>query len=222
MCISGTCRWWNNTRSRGRLVGLTLAGSYEFQVSVDVLVQFRAGERAAFLAVYDAFAPKVRVVAQRYFPTTFDQEEAIQEIWLMVHRQCAQFDLQKGDLGGWLWAVATNRCKELWRSRVRRPDWNQPTQVEEERTGFDAEVVAPDVQVQNKRVTDAMTAFCSQLAPKDAHVFRLSCLQDHSHEEVAEQTGLSARQCKYLRMKLLSQAACDPGLQKAVQEVKQP
>jgi RNA polymerase sigma factor (sigma-70 family) len=203
------------------LVGLTLGDSYEIQVSVDVLVQFRAGERAAFLVVYEAFAPKVRMVAQRYFPTAFDQEEAIQEIWLMVHRQCAQFDLQKGDLGGWLWALASNRCKELWRSRVRRPDWNQPTQVEEDRSGFDTQSEPPDVQVQNKRITEAMTAFCSQLGDKDAQVFRLSCLQDHSHEEVAEQTGLSARQCKYLRMKLLSQAALDPGLQRALQEVKQ-
>ena len=209
-------------RYRGRLVGLALAGSYDFELSAMVLVQFRAGDRAAFLAVHDAFAPKVRVVAQRYFPTAFDQEEAIQEIWLMVHRQCAQFDLQKGDLGGWLWAVATNRCKELWRSRLRRPDWNQPTQVEESHARFDAEAAPPDVLVQNKRVIDAMTAFCSQLAGKDAQVFRLSCLQDHSHDEVAEQTGLSARQCKYLRSKLLSQAALDPGLQKALQEVKQP
>lgn len=161
------------------------------------------------------------MVAQRFFATPFDQEEAAQEIWLMVHRQSAQFDPQKGDLGGWIWALATNRCKELWRSRTRRPDRYKPVAIEEELLTVEG-APAPDALVQAKRLSDAMNVFCGRLPPKDAEVFRLSCLQERSHEDVAALTGMSPRQCKYLRMKLLQQAATDPGLLQALQEVKQP
>lgn len=187
--------------------------------SATLLAQFRAGERAAFLQVYDLFADKVGGVARRYFNTAFDQEEAAQEIWLMVHRQCAQFDGSKGDLGGWLWTVATNRCKELWRSRSRRPELLPADAAEDLST---PSCDPPELHVQTQRLTAAMACFAARLDATEARVFQLSCLEERTHDEVAALTGLTARQCKYLRMKLLARAAADAELAKAAQEVKQP
>lgn len=187
--------------------------------SATLIAQFRAGDRAAFLQVYDLFADKIGGVARRFFNTAFDQEEAIQEIWLMVHRQCAHFDANKGDLGGWLWVVATNRCKELWRSRSRRPDL---LPADSGASAAPSTSDAPDVQMQSQRLMAAMARFSERLDATEAQVFRLSCLEERTHDEVATLTGLTARQCKYLRMKLLARAAADADLSLAMQEVTQP
>ena len=178
--------------------------------------RFRRGERDAFAAVYDTHAPTVRALVGRYFERPFECEEAVQEVWLHIHRVASSFDGSRGELVPWLRAVASNRCKELLRARGRRPDArfeldDGAAQVEDG--------PSPEEGVRSARLREAVMRFEATLSPAEATVFRLSLVEERTLDETAGATGMSARRCKYLRKKLLVRAAADPALRAALGEV---
>jgi len=189
------------------------------RVDSDTEARFRRGEREAFLSVYETHASAVRRLVGRFFSSPFEREEAVQEIWLHVHRIAGTFDPTRGDLGPWLRVVAANRCKELLRARGRRPD------PDVDLADVHAEEPAgagPENAARTARAREALTRFEGLLSREEAIVFRLSLIEERSHDEAARAAGISARRCKYLRMKLLVRAAADPALRVALAEVTEP
>jgi RNA polymerase sigma factor (sigma-70 family) len=189
------------------------------RVDSDTERRFRRGEREAFLSVYDTHAPAVRVLVGRFFASPFEREEAAQEVWLHVHRMAGTFDPDRGDLAPWLRALAANRCKELLRARGRRPD--PRVELAEEHLEDPADG-GPEEAAQVARARAAVMRFEATLSAEEAMVFRLSLVEEREHGEVARAAGISARRCKYLRMKLLLRAAADPALRAALAEVTKP
>jgi RNA polymerase sigma-70 factor (ECF subfamily) len=178
------------------------------------LERFRRGDREAFVIVYDAHAAQLRPLAARFFPSPFEREEAVQEIWLQVHRMCQAYDPARGPLGAWLRAVAMNRCREILRARGRRVDPRETIEDEDLAAPSD-----PEADARAARVRAAVARFSAGLSGDEAGVLRLSLVEERPHEEVASALGISARRCKYLRMKLLARAATDPELRAALGEV---
>ncbi|HXI60714.1 MAG TPA: sigma factor, partial [Polyangia bacterium] len=70
-------------------------------VDHDTEARFRRGEREAFLKVYEAHASAVRALVGRFFLRPFEREEAVQEVWLLVHRVAKAFDPARGELLPW-------------------------------------------------------------------------------------------------------------------------
>ena len=62
------------------------------RVDRDTEERFRLGERDAFAAVYDRHAPAVQALVAGYFGRAFEREEAVQEVWLQIHRVAGSFD----------------------------------------------------------------------------------------------------------------------------------
>lgn len=182
-----------------------------------MVARFRAGDREAFLKVYDAYAGQVRPLVGRFFFRPFEREEAFQEVWLQVHRAAPTFDAARGGLLPWLRAVAANRCKELLRARGRRPELDLPLQDHDLVTTTD-----PEQSARATRMHTAIARFEASLSPDEAKVFRWSLLEERGHDEVARLSGMSPRRCKYLRMKLLVRAAADSELRRALGEVTSP
>lgn len=179
---------------------------------------FRAGDRQAFLAVYGAYGPIIRGLVARFFPRPFEREEAVQEVWLLVYRMAPSFDPGRGALSPWLRTVAANRCKELLRAQGRRPD-PRATLDEDAVAVADGETAGPEDAVRAARLQETVARFSGYLSPEEAQVFRLSLVEERSHDEVARSVGISVRRCKYLRMKLLVRAAGDPAMRQALREV---
>jgi RNA polymerase sigma-70 factor (ECF subfamily) len=187
-------------------------------VDPGTVARFQRGDREAFLIVHDACAPALRPLVARFFPRPFEREEALQEVWLHAYRIAATYDPARGELVPWLRAVAVNRCKELLRARGRRPDAR--ASLDE---GALARLLAgepdPEVATRAERLRAAVARFSATLSGEEAAVFRLSLLEERTHEEVAAALGTSARRCKYLRSKLLARAAAHPELRAALEEV---
>jgi len=175
--------------------------------------RFQRGDREAFLLVYAAHAPVLRALVGRYFTKAFEREEAVQEVWLLVHRMTASFEPERGPLLAWLRVLAANRCKELLRAKGRRPD----PKVDLEDDAL-ISVEDPEKQVRAARLQQAVGAFMATLEEDEARVFQLSLLEERTHDETAASTGMSARRCKYLRMKLLLRASVSPTLRAAFGE----
>lgn len=183
----------------------------------EILADFRRGDREAFLAVYAAHALHLRPLVYAFFRSPFEREEALQEVWLQAHRACNAFDPTRGELLPWLRTVAANRCKELLRARGRRPDARDPID--------DAQLVDlrdPESVARADRVRDAVARFAAALDPEQGAVFRLSLVEERSHDEVAATLGVAARRVKYLRMNLLLQVAACRDLRVALGEAGEP
>ena len=181
------------------------------------VVRFAVGDRDAFLVVYRAYAVPLRRWVARFFKSPFEQEEAVQEAWLTVHRMHKSYDVNKGELGPWLRTLAANRCRELLRAKGRRPDASVPLEDVDGALWLDAP--GPDEAVLQARLRQAVEAFAAGLEPEEAKVLRHGLIEEQTHEELAAVLGVNVRRSKYLKLKLLQRAAADPALQALASEV---
>jgi RNA polymerase sigma-70 factor (ECF subfamily) len=181
------------------------------------VVRFAAGDRDAFVEVYRAFAAPLRRWVARFFKSPFEQEEAVQEAWLTVHRMQKSYDVNKGTLGPWLRTVAANRCRELLRAKGRRPDASVPLDDMDEALWLVAP--GPDDAALASKLRQAVETFAAGLEPEDAKVLRHGLIEEQTHEELAAVLGVNVRRSKYLKLKLLQRAASDPLLQALAAEV---
>ncbi len=179
--------------------------------------RFASGDRDAFLEVYRVFAVPLRRWVSRFFKSPFEQEEAVQEAWLTVHRMHKSYDVNKGELGPWLRTVAANRCRELLRAKGRRPDASVPLDDVDDALWLDAP--GPDEAVLRAKLRAAVETFAAGLEPEDAKVLRHGLIEEQTHEELATALGVNVRRSKYLKLKLLQKAASDPALQALAAEV---
>lgn len=214
--MRGLARASDSLGVRGHVAPAVSAGLV-VRVDRETEARFRLGEREAFLTVYEAHGAAVRALVGRYFASQFEREEAVQEVWLLVHRVAGSFDAERGELLPWLRTIAANRCKELLRARGRRPD----ARVELAGDEPDARP-SPEEAIRDARVREAVTRFEAGLSAEEAKVFRLSLVEERPHDETARVVGVSVRRCKYLRMKLLLRVAADPALRAALAEVTGP
>src|SRR5262245_43240193 len=146
----------------------------------DLLERFRRRDEAAFMSVYDAHAADLRPLVWHFFRSPFEREEAVQEVWLHVHRMASAFDPVRGGLLPWLRTLAANRCRELLRARGRRPDATLELD--------DEHLVAPQTPeraAREERLRAAVAAFGAALGEEERAVFRLALCEELGHEEVA-------------------------------------
>ena len=181
------------------------------------VVRFAAGERDAFLEVYRAYAGPLRRWAGKFFKSPFEQEEAVQEAWLTVHRMCRSYDVNKGELGPWLRTVTANRCRELLRAKGRRPDASVPIDDVEDALWLDAP--SPEDAVLRAKLREAVEKFAAGLDAEESKVLRQGLVDGQTHEQLAATLGVTVRQSKYLRLKLLQRASIDPVLKMLAAEV---
>jgi RNA polymerase sigma-70 factor, ECF subfamily len=180
----------------------------------DLLARFRQGDDGAFMSVYDEYRGELRPLVARFFASPFEREEATQEIWLHVHRMASAYDPARGPLLPWLRALAVNRCREILRAQGRRPPLDQGL--------AEGDLVAddtPESRARDERLRAAITRFAASLGAEEAGVFRLALVEELSHDEVAARLGISARRCKYLKLKLLERALAERALRQALEEL---
>jgi RNA polymerase sigma-70 factor (ECF subfamily) len=141
-------------------------------------------DRAAFAALFDHFAPRVKGYLLRLGATPALAEELAQETMLIVWRKAALFDPSKATASTWVFTVARNLRIDVIR-RERRPEFdpNDPALVPEEDPLADKKMVRED---QDVRLRTALT----QLSPDQAQVVELSFFADKPHSQIAKELGL--------------------------------
>ncbi len=181
------------------------------------VVRFASGDREAFLEVYRVYAGPLRRWVAKFFKSPFEQEEAVQEAWLIVHRMHHAYDVNKGELGPWLRTVTANRCRELLRAKGRRPDASVP--LEDAGDALWLDQPGPEDAVLQSKLREAVSRFAAALSPEESTVLRQSLVEGQSNEQLAAALGVTVRQSKYLKLKLLQRASADPVLRQLAAEV---
>lgn len=88
-------------------------------LSREVLERVRDRDPEALGQFYDRYVDRVFGLALRLLGNRAAAEDITSEVFLKVHRAAAQLDASR-DPGPWLAAIATNACRDLWRSGAHR------------------------------------------------------------------------------------------------------
>lgn len=139
-------------------------------------------DRAAFAALFDHFAPRLKGFVLRSGVSNAQAEEIVQDVMLTVWRKAQQFDPQRAQVSAWIYQIARNRLIDLLR-KDRRPlpeEW----QIEPE-----PEMDAREILETEQEVTQLKTAL-AQLPPDQRDMIERAYLGELSHQEIKRVTGL--------------------------------
>ena len=187
--------------------------------SVQLLeARFARGGRAAFLEAYEALSLDVRNWVKRFFKSPFEQEEAVQEVWLTIHRMQGGFDPARGELRAWLRSVCANRCREILRASSRRPAANVPIEDVADAVWLDAPLADEAVHQQNLKTE--IERFSKTLGAEEAAALQLCFVEQRTHSEIAAKLNIDERRSKYLKQKVLKAAMQDERLMAVLEEAK--
>jgi RNA polymerase sigma factor (sigma-70 family) len=140
-------------------------------------------DRAAFIELFDYFAPRINAYLQRLGMKQGTAEDLAQDVMLTLWQKAHLFDPAKSSLSTWLFRVARNRRIDvLRRDRSGLIDPHDPiflpSAPEPADTGMDAA----------KRDTRVRLAM-AELPEEQLDLVRLAFFDGLSHTEIAEQTG---------------------------------
>jgi RNA polymerase sigma-70 factor (ECF subfamily) len=142
---------------------------------VEAFLERRDGE--AFRALYRRFSPALyRTALSLLDGAARDAEDVVQDTWI---RAASRFDSFRWEssLRTWLTGIVINRCRELRRQRLRRPDRIVPPV-----TAF---VSAPDDRLDLGRAL-------RRLPPRARAVLWLHDVEGYTHAEIAAVLGVEA------------------------------
>jgi RNA polymerase sigma factor (sigma-70 family) len=147
-----------------------------------VAARARDGDMAAFEQLYRRHVGRVHAVCLRLAGNRTLAEECTQDAFVRAWESLARF---RGDssFGTWLHRIAVNTVLERHRTQMRRAAWisNKDDDILES-------VPAPDSGPEHAMDLDQCIA---ELPPAARMVFVLFDVEGHSHEEIAEMTGLA-------------------------------
>ena len=168
----------------------TEGGSPPARSDRDLVLAFKAGDRAAYEEMYARYHSRVFGVCRRILRDQQDAEEAAQETFLRAYQALHRFN-GRYQLGAWLSRIASNTSVDQLRSRSRAPLVGLLGDAEPPVEGSDPqEVVVGD----HPRLAVAI----GSVKPLHARALALRSLEGLSHQEIAERLGLSASQVKAL------------------------
>ena len=144
----------------------------------------QARDRAAFQALFDHFAPRVKGYLMRLGAGSAVAEDLAQEAMLAVWRKAGLFDPAKASASTWIFTIARNlRIDAIRKERRPEPDPADPLQRPEAER-------AADETVDWAKAEDRLRAALADLPREQSQVIELSFLAEKPHSLIAAELGL--------------------------------
>lgn len=141
-------------------------------------------DRAAFGALVDHFAPRLRAFLRRGGASEAEIDDIVQEAMLKVWRRAEQFDAKRGAASTWIFTIARNERINLLRREIRPElDPNDPALVPAPEKPADEAFGAAQDAVQ-------LHAALKTLPAEQADVLHLAFFEELSHSSIAERLDL--------------------------------
>jgi RNA polymerase sigma-70 factor (ECF subfamily) len=86
---------------------------------LDLIKNAQAGDREAFAALFEQYKNLVYKTAYLILGDAHEAEDALQEVFLSVHKSLNSFDARKGAFTTWLYRVTLNFCLNHRRHKPR-------------------------------------------------------------------------------------------------------
>ncbi|MDX2482673.1 MAG: sigma-70 family RNA polymerase sigma factor [Pseudodonghicola sp.] len=143
-------------------------------------------DRAAFAALFDHFAPRLKGFIMRSGTGSGQAEEIVQEVMLTVWRKAAQFDPARAQVSSWVYQIARNRQIDV----IRKENRPMPEELAEDLAGASgAEPDASQILAVEQEANQLKLAL-SRLKPDQREIIERAYLGELSHQEISTQTGL--------------------------------
>ncbi len=139
-------------------------------------------DRAAFAALFDHFAPRLKGFIMRSGTGSAQAEEIVQDVMLTVWRKAGQFDPTRAQVSAWIYQIARHKQIDTFR-KDHRP---MPEELSREP---DLEPDASQILAMEQEASRLKKAL-SMLKPKQREMIEQAYLGELSHQEISTQTGL--------------------------------
>ncbi len=171
-----------NVKEKVRLVSLPKPPSVPSEQTLLMLKVRDHRDRAAFGALFDHFAPKVKGVIMRSGVSGAAADDIVQDVMLTLWQKAHQFDPARAQVSSWVYQIARNRHIDVIR-RERRP---VPEALKHEET---VEEDASEIVALEEETTKLITAL-GTLTEDQREMVEKAYLGELSHNEIQVQTGL--------------------------------
>jgi RNA polymerase sigma-70 factor (ECF subfamily) len=179
----------------GGLGDPTTAGSEEPDADVGLMLAFRAGDAAAFDALFHRWSGRLLRYLERMLRDSGSAEELVQEVFLRVHGARERY-VPEARFSTWLYRIATNLAlNELRRPRHRRPHRSQDEEGEPSLVSVQAH---PDVVVDARRLGARVERELAALPDKQRAALCLTAVEGLSYAAVGEALEVSEQAVKAL------------------------
>jgi RNA polymerase sigma-70 factor (ECF subfamily) len=138
-------------------------------------------DRDAQYKLYRMFAGKMFAVCLRYVKDKATAEDLLQEGFVKVFSNIAQFR-RTGSFEGWVRKIMVNTAIEYYRKNVKL---YLLTNMEEEIMGMNVETIGDDLEVAD------IIKLIEQLSPGYRTVFNLHAIEGYTHKEIAKMLQIS-------------------------------
>ncbi|MBI1188546.1 MAG: sigma-70 family RNA polymerase sigma factor [Alphaproteobacteria bacterium] len=146
----------------------------------DRLVAVASGDRAAFRAVFENFAPRVKSYLMRLGASGAIAEDLAQDAMVQVWRKAGNYDPGRARASTWIFVIARN----AWIDKLRREKVELAYQAAADPEPDGQE--APDDAAERTQTQAQIEAAINILSEEQKQVVRLSFFEDKPHSEIAE------------------------------------
>ena len=138
-----------------------------------------SGDREAFKALFEHFAPRIKGFLVKTGCTPHEAEEIAQNVLIAVWRKASRFDPATTDAAAWIFTIARNMRIDAARRTTRDERLGQTMEPKAD--------VAESVEATFSRVEDAARVKTAiyRLSAEQSAVIRLSFIEERPHPEIA-------------------------------------
>jgi len=137
---------------------------------------------SAFEKIYDKYSRIVYSLVLRIVQQSGPSEEVVQDVFLQLWRNSAQYDATRGPFAPWLLTLARNRALDTLRLKSERQ-----RRLENQSDERFSVVVAPqyEKELDEKRRGERVRSLVGELNPQQKRAIELAYFQGLSHTEIA-------------------------------------
>jgi RNA polymerase sigma factor (sigma-70 family) len=167
--------------------GRELAHSPPMLDLADLVGAMSEGKERALEQLYDATVSKLYALARAILRNVEDAEEVVCATYAYAWANAAEYDDHRGNVLGWLLMLCRSRSLDVLRHRHANVVSSELAPID----GVATDDPQPDdlfaLLQQHSRVRSAL----AQLSPERRRLISLAFLQDLSHQQIAQATGLA-------------------------------
>jgi len=157
----------------------------------DLLQRLVARDQTALGELYDLTVDRVYTIALRVLGDAQDAEEAVADVYTQVWETAARFDPARGGVMAWLIMQSHSRAIDRRRRRGEPAALLHGEEAETALAQQASETAAAADLVELMQHGSALRAALAQLGELPRQLISLAFLQDLSHQEIADQTGIA-------------------------------
>lgn len=164
-----------------------LSASDQDEVLLPLMVAIRKGCQASFRRLLGLTRGRLHGIALRILDNHADAQDVLQEVHLRIWQRCHDFDTGRGQVFGWLAAMARHAAIDGLRRRAARPQAGSrtPLQDEDPYLGLHASEPQPCEWLHRSQCTRAVQSCLRGLPPNQRQVMTLAFGEGLSQSEIA-------------------------------------